>query len=68
MYHNVDIIVRALELARAPECDSIAEIKAVLYREGYEGVHGHFSGQSICRQLKRLIAERRASHNTSVAV
>jgi hypothetical protein len=67
MYNNTNIIVRALELARDPDCNSIADVKAVLFKEGYEGVHGHFSGQSMCRQLKRLIAERRAAQQTAIA-
>lgn len=67
MYNNTNIIVRALELANDPKCNSIADVKAVLFKEGYEGVHGHFSGQSMCRQLKRLIAQRRASQQTILA-
>lgn len=67
MTENVNIIARALELASDPKCNSIADVKAVLFKEGYEGVHGHFSGQSMCRQMKQLIARRRASQEAVMA-
>jgi hypothetical protein len=53
-------VQRALELARAGELRSIAEIKAQLMREQCDAVDDHLSGRGIKRQILEIIRDTRA--------
>lgn len=51
-------IERAFQLAKEGSCRSVADIRAQLENERYEGVFGHLSGLGIKRQLAAILAAR----------
>lgn len=56
--HDVSLLERAFQLARAGACHTLSDIRTRLSAEGYENVYGHTQGASIQRQLKAALAAR----------
>jgi hypothetical protein len=50
---EIGTVERAFQLA--PECRTVAEIRAKLVREGYSNVEAHLQG-SLRRDLRKLLA------------
>jgi hypothetical protein len=48
------VIERAFELARTGDYPTNQSIVAQLRKENYSGTEGHFSGQALRAQLRRL--------------
>ena len=55
MTSNPNVIDRAFQIARDGQCNSVADIRERLIREGYEQVGAHLGGPTIRRELYRLI-------------
>lgn len=51
-------IIRAFELAKSGECQSLTDIERRLSREGHEEVEDHLCGVLVRRQLTNLIYDR----------
>ena len=52
------VVERALELARAGPCLTLADIRKVLIDEGYSNALNHLAGLSIKRQLSGILDAR----------
>ena len=52
-------IERAMELARSGVCQSPADIRATLGREGYDGIDALMNGMSFKKKLKELMVGQR---------
>ena len=63
-----DTVSRAFDLAKNGECQSIHEIETRLLREGHVQVQEHLFGQTIRRQLSKLIHEERSSSTSSATI
>jgi hypothetical protein len=50
---SANVIERAFQIA--PECESLAELKRRLIREGYFQVEAHLSGRQIKSQIMPLL-------------
>lgn len=51
-------IERAFELAREGGCRTLSDIRRQLSQEGFSAPDAHTNGQSVKRQLLRLLRER----------
>jgi hypothetical protein len=53
------VVQRAFEIARSGKVATVADLHAVLAREGYDNARQSLSGRSVSSQLTRMIAEAR---------
>ena len=58
---GISTVERAFQLARTGACHSVIEIRQRLNAEGYDGVHGHLTGSTIQRQLRKALSARGVS-------
>lgn len=60
MSSEVNIIERAMQIARAGNCLNWSEVARKLKSEGHSGVEAHFSGTSLRKQITALCEASRA--------
>lgn len=53
--------VRAFELAREGQCQSIKDLRTRLAQEGFSQIDAHFDGQSFKKRLFALLREGNAN-------
>ncbi|WP_162986961.1 hypothetical protein [Sphingomonas paeninsulae] len=58
MQTSLGVIERAFQIANEGDCQNVTEIRAKLYREGYEQVAMHLRGKVIVTQLRKIIADQ----------
>jgi hypothetical protein len=65
---RLSAIERAMQLASSGVCQSPADIRAALGREGYDGIDALMNGMSFKKKLKELMTVQRKTAAAETAV